>query len=508
MIAKNQFSIYRMENNTYLGDCLCVVYKASQQEMEANGLTGSDIAIYIKTPKDIKSINSIMDMQSQDLFIRDKDIILRLASECQFGTFGDSHCDCESQRVACLDVMKNYGQGIYVQLPQEGQGHGLLYKAQELQLQLHGFSPSGEFIGKKDIYEASMVLTGSSNVDVRGFYILKQIFSILRLDNYKYILISSNPKKVDTLSRDVGIIISSSKDVKREINIDNVGEYLAKIYKKSFALSDEDLRHIYGVLFSAKSIPVRVCSLLQGIKDDLRLGRKFTVNHVLLQKIVDLNKAKKNDFPVNILDASNKNSYREFQVELLVGSKDIGILIKNNLVGSLSDVAFEQNYFYDLVYFKNTFTRDLKIRRKSKISGVRELIESRLIYKTLVDNNEYDIRSIAINDSEVADLLSNSLEGYEVYYVPVFTHTCGYVTSYSDLTMLVKRYSSNLRTLSIMGEKSRVESFINDISKFIEIEITPDPTNIRTVNKDLSFEFDYDSLAQEELMFFKEFFKG
>jgi len=74
--------------------------------------------------------------------------------------------------------------------------------------------------------------------------------------------------------------------------------------------------------------------------------------------------------------------------------------------------------------------------------------------------------------------------------------------------MLIKRYSTNLRTLSIMGNKTRVENYIKNISKFIEIEITPDPTNIRTVNKDLSLEFDYDILAKEELLFFKEFFKG
>lgn len=292
------------------------------------------------------------------------------------------------------------------------------------------------------------------------------------------------------------------------MNIDNVGEYLAKIYKKRFALSDEDLRKIYEVLFAARNIPDRASSLLQCIKDDLHLGREFNVNHDLLQKIANLSKVEKNQIPINILDASGENNYREFQVELLVSDKDVGKLIQNDLLSSLSDIAFEQNYFYDLVYFKNTVTRDLKIRRKSKISGKRELIESRLIYKALVGDNEYDIKSIKINDREVADLLSNSLEGYEVYYVPVFTHTCEHTSHYPELLMLVKRYSPTLKTLSIMGDKGRVEQFINDISKLIEIEITPDPTNIRTINRDLSLDFDYDSLAEQELAFFKEHFKG
>lgn len=508
MESNDQFSIYRMENNTFLGDSLCVVYKASPAEIKLNGLTGPDIAIYIKTPKDISQINSVVDIQNKELFAKDKNILLRLASECQFGTFGDSHCDCESQRVACLEAIKSYGQGVYIQLPQEGQGQGLFYKAKELQLQVHGIDPLGKFVGKKDIYEASNYLTGTSNVDKRKFSVLQSVFSTLKLNRYKYMLISSNPHKAEVLSKQLGISLSGSQDVKREMNIDNVGEYLAKIYKKSFALSDEDLRQVYGVLFNAKNIPDRASSLLQCIKDDLHLGREFNVNQDLLQKIANLGKAEKNQTPVNILDASKENNYREFQIELLVKDDDVGRLIQKGLLGSLSDIAFEQNYFYDLVYFKNTVTRDLKIRRKSKISGKHELIESRLIYKALVADNEYDIKNITINDREVADLLSSSLEGYEVYYVPVFTHTCEQAPRYPELLMLVKRYSRTLKTLSIMGDKNRVESFIDDISKLIEIEITPDPTNIRTINSDLSLDFDYDSLAEHELAFFKENFKG
>lgn len=195
MPSNDQFSIYRMENNTYLGDSLCIIYKASLVEIEANGLTGSDIAIYVKTPKDITKINSVTDIRDKELFAKDKNILLRLASECQFGTFGDSHCDCESQRVACLEAIKSYGQGIYIQLPQEGQGHGLFYKGRELQLQVHGIDPLGKFVGKKDIYEASYYLTGSSNVDKRKFSVLEGIFSTLQLNKHRYMLIVQIPER-------------------------------------------------------------------------------------------------------------------------------------------------------------------------------------------------------------------------------------------------------------------------------------------------------------------------
>jgi len=289
----SRYSIYRMENNIYLGDCLCIVYKANDEEIRLNSLTGSDIAIYISTSMDISNINSIDQLHSANLFKKDKSVILRIASECQFGTFGDSHCDCESQRIACLDAIKNFGQGIYVQLPQEGQGHGLSYKIKELQLQVHGIDPDGKFIGKKNIYEASKILNGSSDVDNRSFSILKTIFNRLGFNRFSYTLIGSNPKKIHTLSVEVGVDIANAKDVKRELNIDNVGEYLAKIYKKSFALSNEDMKMIYDVLFRANNIPERVTSLLKYIQDDLSHGHQFRVDRSILKKIASLSKKSK-----------------------------------------------------------------------------------------------------------------------------------------------------------------------------------------------------------------------
>ena len=498
------FSIYRMENNTFLGDSLVIVYHATDEEVKSNGLTNSDIAIYLKTPKDITEINSIGDMRIKDLFDLDKSIILRVASECQFGVFGDSHCDCESQRTACLEAINTHGQGMYVHLPQEGQGRGLHYKARELQLQVHGTNPNGEYIGKKDIYEASRILTGTKNVDIRSFAILKKIFKELDLIRYSYILASSNPQKASALAEEVGIAITGSQDVQRSLNLDNVGEYLAKIYKKSFSVSDDDMRVIYEVLFNAKIIPERVMSLLRYIRDDISLGRVFAVNPQLLEKVANLARQSSVNSPIDMLDESSENRYREYQVEIAISDKDAELLLNAGIIAGLKDVSFEQNYFYDVVYLKNTVARDLKIRRKTQIDGKKELLESRLIYKTPVGESEYEIKNLSINDKEVADLLSNSLEGYEVFYVPVFTHTC--VSSYdSSLLMLIKRYSMGLRTLSIMGKKAEVKRVIRDISHHIKVEITPDPTNIRTINRNLSLDFDYELLSQTELDFFNQY---
>ena len=47
-----------------------------------------------------------------------KKIVLRIQSECFLGMYGDSHCDCESQRIDAIKLISQEG-GIFVHLPQE-----------------------------------------------------------------------------------------------------------------------------------------------------------------------------------------------------------------------------------------------------------------------------------------------------------------------------------------------------------------------------------------------------
>ena len=86
---------------------------------------------------------------------------LRFGSECMFGMFGDSHCNCEDERKKALQFIGENG-GIYVHMPQEAQGNGLFYKAEELQLQVHGRLQSGRYIGMKTQAEAARILRGST----------------------------------------------------------------------------------------------------------------------------------------------------------------------------------------------------------------------------------------------------------------------------------------------------------------------------------------------------------
>jgi hypothetical protein len=210
---------------------------------------------------------------------------------------------------------------------------------------------------------------------------------------------------------------------------------------------------------------------------------------------------------LNLFGVNDDDSYKEKQVVLKITANDIGRLISSKIIDGLLNVSFEQNYYYDLTYFKDSITRNLKIRRKSKIGGNKQLIESHLIYKKLISDDEYLIKSKVINDAEIADLLTNSLEGYRMSYVPAFAHIVESSRNHK-LFMMVKRYSPKLRTFSIMGEKSAVDKFLQEVKGVIELKITPDPTYYRNVNSKLSLDFDYELLASEELELFKKYYGG
>ena len=105
----------------------------------------------------------------------DKKIVLRIQSECFLGMYGDSHCDCESQRIDAIKLISQEG-GIFVHLPQEAQGWGLHYKLKELELQVSGRTQNGEYVGKKDRDSAQKMLLDIHNFrDNRSYEIVAEI---------------------------------------------------------------------------------------------------------------------------------------------------------------------------------------------------------------------------------------------------------------------------------------------------------------------------------------------
>ena len=288
---KNNFSFYFMKNNEYLGDCFVIVYKATAQEIFEDSLTGDHILFLVKfgKPVDTEKIDldyfNFINVNNFDL---DKPILLRIGSECLFGTYGDSHCDCEQQRINALKAINYNGQGVYVHMPQEGQGRGLHYKASELELQVSGRNPEGKYIGEKSINEAYELLLGHDVIlDIRSLKIIKYIFSTLGLDKLPYVLVTSNPNKVGELAGDLEIIVQGVADVNREITIDNISEYLSKLYHKNQDINAEEMLKITDLLKSVNDIPMRIVNISAFIKEDIERGRKLNADINLLKSLIE-----------------------------------------------------------------------------------------------------------------------------------------------------------------------------------------------------------------------------
>lgn len=504
---KSKFAIYHMQKNTYIGDCLCIVYNPSAKEIYTDALQTPHILILIKSKQDLSSINTVQDFKHHQIFSLNLPILLRISSECLFGIFGDSHCDCESQRISSLREINTIGQGIYIHLPQEGQGNGLFYKTQELELQVNGINPEGKYIKEKNIKDASKYLLSNQPLDKRNYESLKFIFTKLKLNKYKYDLISDNHIKSNFLKNKLGLKLNSLYNASRIISIENAGEYLSKLYMKDFEISDVELKDIYFVLFSAKELPSRIISLLKYIEEDISHGKKFRANNALLKKIISLCFVKQQRKQVQDLKMfKDTESYTEYQSEIAITKKELSLLFKKRLLINDELLHYEENYFYDLVYFKGTPARSLKIRKSFRLTDRDHPQAIKLIYKIPISDKIYTIKSIFIPHEDIANLMELSLHDYEIHFLPVFTHNLSISTP--NITVLLKRYSKNLRTLSLMGSQKNVRNLIKNINKTFTINEIDDPTNHRYIRKDLSLDFNWEKLSKEELGIFKKYHKG
>lgn len=274
---KKEFSIYKMENNKYMGNCICVECKLAEVP---EGFTGNDITILIKADDDVwERSNTLEELTSSDIFGANIPY-LRFGSECMLGVMGDSHCNCEEERIEALTkIGKN--RGVYFHMPQEAQGMGLFYKAKELHLQVHGYMPNGKFVGCKSQAEAARLLTGNKIIDSREYDIISEIMKDLGLDKYSYVFMSRNPNKVKSL-KNAGIEVVKMYDINTHMDANNLGEYLTKWIDKGYCFTEDEVTQLIDIISVGSNIPKRATDLLSKAADMFGTteGRAYLEKHL------------------------------------------------------------------------------------------------------------------------------------------------------------------------------------------------------------------------------------
>lgn len=254
-----KYATYKMKENKYLGNCITVVVKLEEDEIP-EGFTRPEVVVYVKPDSKVfEQIATVEDFCKVKLFGNEMPL-LRIGSECMFGVFGDSHCNCEEERIQAL-TMIGMNEGIYVHMPQEAQGHGLFYKAQELNLQVNGILPTGENVGCKSQPEAAEILLGTRMIDIRNYEFIARLFKELGLDGYVYRFMSRNREKMKCFTK-AGIQIGGMVDVTTRINNENIAETLVKWIEKGYCFTMDEAIQIINLLESGERFPERAEKLI------------------------------------------------------------------------------------------------------------------------------------------------------------------------------------------------------------------------------------------------------
>lgn len=457
----NKFSFYLQNNNIlFNGDVLTVCYMADEEEVSKYGLTSPNIVLFIKNAKisEIKLCSDCDYYSEIKRMFADKKIMLRIQSECFLGMYGDSHCDCESQRINAIKLISQEG-GIFVHLPQEAQGWGLHYKLKELELQVSGRTPQGEYVGKKDRDSAQkMLLDVHKFCDNRGYEIVAKIFKKLGIDKNTFLVITDSDKKVTSLNKTGISFIKYSDDISKKINADNVSEYLIKIYNLTHNFDDEIIDLIIKIIEERK-YNERTLLTFVNIIDKIKNDSTYQLDKTIKLKFLNLYE--------NIICGEEKR--------YIIGDEKY-VKIQNNFSCKVDSSIFKtlckiygKNIFdrislEKIYYFQNIETGESIRVRSSKILDNIESICRMFNSQSYIEQSTYCDEKRKIVQKEIS---VSRLRAYFENQEYIYQKRVEMVTIISEgvipgLNIYIKRIPNiENRVMDIYGKSENIRNLIN-----------------------------------------------
>lgn len=461
---RENFSFYLEKNNkTFGGNVLVVCYKASKEEIEKYNLTSDNVVLFIKS----KKIDEIIENKDFDYFnnikeLLDDELLLRIQCECFLGMYGDSHCDCEDQRTNAINIIKDE-DGMLIHLPQEAQGWGLFYKLKELELQVSGRLPSGEFIGKKDRDEAQKTLINTNEFkDNRGYGIISDIFKQLGINDKKIILITESNKKIREM-QDLGFDVIKYEEYKeKDVNEDNLAEYLVKICNLTHEYDDEIIDKIIKVI-SKRRYNERTLAVFLQLIDKIKNDNNYELSDKYKRKFIELYES--------IICGEEKR--------YIIGDEN-HVKIQNNFSCKVDSSIFK---VLSMIYGKNIFDRIslektyyFKNRKDNTSVRIRtgkilDTVEERCtMFKGQfhVEQSTYDSNTKKVVQKEVS---TSTLRAYFENPEYDYTKRVEMVTIISEnvlpgVNLYIKRIPKiDKRIINIFGKSEKIKELLEQIIK-------------------------------------------
>lgn len=462
-MTNNNFSFYLQNNNTlFNSDVLTICYMADEEEVKKYGLTSPNIVLFIKNDKisEIKS-GSDCDYYSEiKKMFAGKKIVLRIQSECFLGMYGDSHCDCESQRIDAIKLISQEG-GIFVHLPQEAQGWGLHYKLKELELQVSGRTQNGEYVGKKDRDSAQKMLLDVHNFrDNRSYEIVAEIFKKLEIDKNTFLVITDSDKKVSSLNKTGIKFIKYSDDISAKINADNVSEYLIKIYNLTHNFDDEIIDLIIKIIEERK-YNERTLLTFVNIIDKIKSDSTYQLDEKIKKKFLDLYE--------NIICGEEKR-YIVGDEKYVKLQNNFSCKVDSSIFKTLCKIygknIFDRISLEKIYYFQNIETGESVRVRSSRILDNIEDICCMFNGQFYIEQSTYCDRKRKIVQKEIS---ASSLRAYFENSNFIYQKRVEMVTIISEgmiqgLNIYIKRIPNiENRVIDIFGKSENIRNLINMI---------------------------------------------